>query len=208
VDGLIAGRATLEAELARVAVPLRDRRPREGRWSIGQILEHLVIVESGVTRLLAKLIPTAPARPGEEAFDADVFRREMAMPFVVDRMQRLQSPERTWPGGRMNAATAWVSLLETRRALLDLVRTADGHALERVSFPHALLGPFDLYQWIAFVGLHEARHAAQIREVSEQMVESAPSSGGGPDQRPPERSIPDPQHRHPARTHIDPSTST
>ena len=29
----------------------------------------------------------------------------------------------------------------------------------------AVFGPLDLYTWFAFIGAHEARHAAQIREI-------------------------------------------
>jgi hypothetical protein len=31
---------------------------------------------------------------------------------------------------------------------------------------HPVLGPIDLYQWILFVAVHEARHTAQIREIA------------------------------------------
>jgi hypothetical protein len=35
-----------------------------------------------------------------------------------------------------------------------------------VVVPHPALGDQNLYQWIAFVGAHESRHAAQIREIA------------------------------------------
>jgi hypothetical protein len=35
-----------------------------------------------------------------------------------------------------------------------------------VSMPHSVFGPSSAYHWFAFVGAHEARHAAQIREIA------------------------------------------
>jgi hypothetical protein len=58
--------------------------------------------------------------------------------------------------------------LEHRRAKFrDLVRSADGLALAKVTAPNRVLGPLDGYQWILFVGAHEARHTGQIREIAE-----------------------------------------
>jgi hypothetical protein len=52
------------------------------------------------------------------------------------------------------------------------VRSADGLALSEIVQPHPVLGPINLYQWIAFVGAHEARHAAQVMELRELLVEA------------------------------------
>jgi hypothetical protein len=36
--------------------------------------------------------------------------------------------------------------------------------------PHPALGVLDGYQWLAFVGTHELRHANQIREIGEALA--------------------------------------
>jgi hypothetical protein len=36
-------------------------------------------------------------------------------------------------------------------------------------FPHPAWGPLNLYQWLAFVGAHEARHLAQISALKETL---------------------------------------
>ncbi|MEA2712972.1 MAG: hypothetical protein QOK27_933, partial [Gemmatimonadales bacterium] len=43
-------------------------------------------------------------------------------------------------------------------------------ALGGLTFSHPLLGSLDLYQWILFVGQHEARHAAQIAELGRGQI--------------------------------------
>jgi hypothetical protein len=48
------------------------------------------------------------------------------------------------------------------------VAETDGLAIAGIVFPHRLLGPLNLYQWVIFMGAHELRHAQQIREAGTQ----------------------------------------
>ncbi len=48
----------------------------------------------------------------------------------------------------------------------DVLHAGDGLAIGTLSLPHPLFGPLTAYHWLAFVGAHEARHAAQIREIA------------------------------------------
>ena len=65
---------------------------------------------------------------------------------------------------------AWSILERARAALRQAVLAADGRALSEVSAPHARLGTLNLYQWLIFLGTHEGRHAAQIREIAETLT--------------------------------------
>ena len=38
--------------------------------------------------------------------------------------------------------------------------------------PHGALGPLTFFLWAAFVGAHEARHAAQIQEIGAERYET------------------------------------
>jgi hypothetical protein len=49
------------------------------------------------------------------------------------------------------------------------VRATDGLALGGVLATHPRLGSLNVYQWVLFVGGHETRHAAQIREIGEAL---------------------------------------
>lgn len=51
----------------------------------------------------------------------------------------------------------------------EALRAGDGLALGTRFLPHRVFGQMPLYYFFAFVGAHEARHAAQIREISEQL---------------------------------------
>jgi hypothetical protein len=68
------------------------------------------------------------------------------------------------------ADAAWEELERGGRAVREAAGAGDGLALGTVYHPHPQFGPLSLYQWIAFVGAHEGRHAAQIRETGEALA--------------------------------------
>src|SRR5258708_34440872 len=85
---------------------------------------------------------------------------------MADRSRRRNAPEEVRPDGSLNAASAWTALEQPRAALRAAVLPADGLALSDVVKPHLVLGPINIYQWLLFVGSHEARHTAQVREIA------------------------------------------
>jgi DinB superfamily len=98
---------------------------------------------------------------------------------LTRRDRRLMAPDPVMPRGDYTAAQGLAALALSREALLAAIRSGDGLALGELTFPHPLLGSLDLYQWILFVGQHEARHAAQIAEIGRA------ATGRGPGTRSP-----------------------
>ena len=170
IDELTADRARLEAALEHVPIPLRGQRPAADRWSVAEILEHLVIVEQRAATIVRELAATAPAadkaagsnRSG--GFDRTVLR---------DRSQRVMAPPMIQPTGHMDAETAWKALQQSRSVLVEAIRAAEGRDLSAVTRPHPRLGPLTGYEWIAALGGHEERHTAQIEEIAESMASGA-----------------------------------
>jgi hypothetical protein len=85
---------------------------------------------------------------------------------VVSRSQRITASEASQPRAGLSTSAGWTILTERRRQLRDAIVAADGLALGTIRIPHPRLGDLDVYQWLLFVGGHEARHTAQIREVA------------------------------------------
>lgn len=163
VDLLLQHRADLERAVATVPANLRDARPADGRWSVAQVLEHLVATERGITRLLDEFLAVSVERVEGERFDEPAFSRTLDMPFFLDRSRRVRGSQ---PAGEMDADEAWAALAASRSTLLATLERARGRKLEDQSLPHPATGaPLDGYQWIAFAGLHEARHALQVLEA-------------------------------------------
>ena len=144
----------------------RERKPNPERWSVAEVIEHLSIVETRIGRVFdAKL---AEARAGgaiHEERDSSPVVGTIDMDRLLDRSRRITAAEAVLPSGTLDSQAAWSALEDARNALRDSVCAADGLALGAIVQPHPVLGPINLYQWIAFVGAHEARHAAQVMEL-------------------------------------------
>jgi len=155
-------RDELRAAIAGVPAHRHGELPAQGRWSVYLIVEHLALVEGSVARLLRARLRDLPAdaagvhQPGPRI---DAQR-------VLDRTQRLAAIAVVDPKGGVAAAASLAALQRTRAELLDVAHAARGRDTSSVRVPHALFGPLGFWQWIEFVGLHESRHAAQIREVA------------------------------------------
>ena len=168
-DHIERTRARLVAAVENLSEEQQVYSPAAGRWSAAELVEHLAIVESGVVKLLDKLLAKAEesgaaARAGSDAFEP------VSIEEFVERARgvKLEAPERIRPTG-VALADSLAHLGESRAALQALrprVERTDGRALR---FPHPAWGPLDLYQWLLFVGAHEDRHLAQIEALKGTM---------------------------------------
>jgi hypothetical protein len=84
---------------------------------------------------------------------------------ILDRDAKIVAGEQSHPKLGLDWATARDSLRSARRSLRELVQSCDGLALSELVIEHPLFGPLDVYQWVVFLGGHQRRHAAQIREA-------------------------------------------
>jgi hypothetical protein len=161
-------RSVLRSAFDAVPASLRDRAPAAGRWSTAAIIEHLAIVEARVTARLSAVISEARAGGLGAETSSEPVLPTINVGQVVDRRTRLTAPEATQPTG-LGADAAWAALVEAGKGVRDLVNASDGLALGTVSMPHPVFGPSSAYHWFALVGAHEARHAAQIREIADAL---------------------------------------
>jgi hypothetical protein len=134
---------------------------------VAELVEHLSITERRLARMLGMLVgklETEAAREEASAF-APVTVAE-----YVERASREKytAPEEIRPTGAP-LPDSLASLADSRAAIHALrprVERVDGTLAH---FPHPAWGPLDLYQWLAFLGLHEQRHLAQIESLKEMM---------------------------------------
>jgi hypothetical protein len=164
---LAADRANLRAAVERVPAAARGRRPAPDRWSVAEVIEHLAIVEERTVGALAPLVATAPPL-GTPRLATHLDRTALR-----DRTLRVVAPELIQPSGTVDADTAWAALDRSRAALLAVLDTAEGRDLTTIGRTHPRLGQLDGYQWIASIGGHEERHAAQILEIADALAAQA-----------------------------------
>ncbi len=134
------------------------------RWTVADNLDHLRVVETGVSKLLHVKLTRHDGPLPQERSDASVLHCLDYLNFQ-DRNRRLRAPEMVQPVRQMSRDEALQGLLASRETLLATMERAGGVALGELRHPHPVLGDFDLYQWLIFVGHHERRHAAPIRAL-------------------------------------------
>ena len=140
-------------------------------WTIREIVEHLSIVENGMTRISARLLKQAEAaengemdNSGRAKITASFLERARTM-----QDQRLKAPDRVTPTGTQSVRESLAKMEENRRLLEDLRPRFEGiPASPEMTFPHPFLGEMNANEWLALIGGHEARHLAQIRAILEK----------------------------------------
>ena len=165
-------RAALTMSAASVPADRRTLRPAEGRWSLGEILDHVARVEASFTRLLNKRVADARARGDERETDESSVLGRFNGEVVVDRAQRFAAPAIVLPQVEVSADAAIAALDASRAAVHAALVNANGVALGTLTHPHPVFGVLDMYQWAIVLAYHDLRHAAQIREIAH------PSTGG------------------------------
>jgi hypothetical protein len=159
-------RAALEQAVAEVPASLHRNQPAPECWSVSEIIEHLGLVEGRIGQLLVGQLDVARAAGlGPERETSPVIPT-FDLSQVVNRSPRITAQEASQPRAGLSTSSGWAILTERRRLLRDAVVAADGLALGTIRIPHPRFGDLDFYQWLVFVGGHEARHTAQIREVA------------------------------------------
>jgi hypothetical protein len=164
--------AGLRAAVDAVPVDRRGERPGPDRWSVAEVIEHLVMVERAVMKACSKQVAAARERGLPAETETTSILHLLPPARVANRERQLIAPEMLRPKGG-DAVTAWADLELTRQAFREFVTTCDGLALGEVSFAHPSLGTLNLYQWLFFAAGHHARHAAQIREIAQQLQAGA-----------------------------------
>lgn len=141
-------------------------RPGEGRWSIGECVEHIMRVENRILGVIGKkLTDDTPqseiqlsAQPRKEL---DTLVRET----VLDRTVRRQAPEPARPTGEWaDTSELLAEFQKTRHRTTEFVASTRGD-LRSYFIPHAALGELDCYQWLLVLSVHGSRHAQQMEEI-------------------------------------------
>ena len=161
---LNADRRTLRAAVDRVPTSLLTVKPAPDRWSVAEVLEHLSIVEAGALLRVKALIESAPLADGAVALT------DLDRAWIRNRSRRITAPDRIQPTGTVSVEAALMALEWSREQLQSILTTAEGRDLSKVSQSHPALGLLDGYQWIAFIGGHEMRHALQIDEIAAGLI--------------------------------------
>jgi uncharacterized damage-inducible protein DinB len=191
-DELATVRAATSAAAAGLTQPQLDFRPGAGRWSIGEIVDHLLLAEQLYRREIEGLIvlKRAGKRPYltrsfadvnvAPIFVPDAMLSWLDLPFrLINRvvpaavreamMEYPLLPMRNPTVGQPRAGRSGVDLraelagsLERTHALLSANHDID---FSELVFDHPLMGANNVLQILHFLAAHERRHQGQIADV-------------------------------------------
>jgi uncharacterized damage-inducible protein DinB len=154
--------------LAGISEPQAKALPEGEKWNIAEIVEHVSMVDEGMTRICAKLLAKAEAAAqlsnGEVNISAS-FTEKTTEAFNM----KLTAPEFVQPTGEVSIKES-ISKLNENDAVLSGLRvkfeTFDSTAH---TFPHPYFGDLSAQEWLALRGGHEARHRRQIIKLLDRI---------------------------------------
>ena len=135
----------------------------EGEWSVAEILEHLVIAETGTSKLIRKMLKeNAGKLPPYPVDDSGLGVRETGR--SAERMT--EAPEVAHPKGAHGKEEILRLAGQAREATRTSLEMLAGVDPRRVEFPHPFLGGMNLYEWPRRIIVeHERQHHPQIERI-------------------------------------------
>ncbi|GMW01935.1 MAG: hypothetical protein AMXMBFR84_30710 [Candidatus Hydrogenedentota bacterium] len=133
------------------------RKPGDSQWSAAEVVEHLILLEFGVLRILG-----GTSLPPTRAHDAEV---PAILDALEDTTRTLHAPPPIAPTGRYQDREKLVTAFSGVRGKLRLWLPDHDVTLLYPDFRHALFGELTGYEWICFVIGHTRRHMQQMQRA-------------------------------------------
>ena len=157
-------RANLKALVADLPDDAASALADGEKWTVGEFVEHISIVDEGIMRISAKLLNESKEN-GKAANGAAKLSEEFVEKLSGARDEKFEAPERVRPTGTKSIAESLAKMDETRQKLEELKPLFETVDCSDLKFPHPAFGPLTAHDWLALLGGHETRHIRQIENV-------------------------------------------
>jgi uncharacterized damage-inducible protein DinB len=134
--------------------------PGIGRWSAGEVVCHLIIIERAILRSSDKLLQKPPKAL------AFYKRFHVPMAIVEARMIRLKTPIPIEAEMVRGKEEMLAELREVRERTMAFIEETSGRDLSKYTMPHPFLGTLNAYEWLQLIASHEVRHTKQMNEIA------------------------------------------
>lgn len=137
-------------------------------WTLAALIEHVALVEAGISRMCAKMINGAKAqgKPSDGSYRiSDSFSSALA----ANEGAKFEAPERVRPTGGVAIADSLARLDQTRTELAAMQIDLEAYDVSAFTFPHPYFGPLNAAEWVMLSGGHAARHMAQAQRLLEKV---------------------------------------
>ncbi len=146
----------------------------EGKWSTGDILEHLALAFSGTIKGAQMALDKNSPRKREPTFKERL--RAMVVADLGYYPRGRTSPEMVKPRG-VPPREAFNSIRKNLMAMDELIGACEQRfGANTKLLAHPVLGPITARQWRRFHRIHTCHHMGQIRGLRRQMRSAAASA--------------------------------
>ena len=148
--------AWLTDEVSPLSAAQLNFRPAPDRWTVAEVVQHLVIAEPNYWKLLQDSLKQPPKKLDKQPTDADVLW------YGIDRTQHDKtSADQNPKDQHIDATEALKTFLVMHAQLLAMARSTN-EDLRAHAVPD---WGVDAYQCLLEISAHEQRHILQIREI-------------------------------------------
>jgi hypothetical protein len=135
-------------------------KPAPDRWSIAEVVEHVVLADALLFETAVKSLDGAANPKWETTLSkTDLLRRA-----IPDRARKVDAPAAIRPQQAMTRAQLLSRFKEQRARAAAYVRDTD-KPLKAHTAPNPFFGDVNAHQWLIYIPLHHLRHNQQILEV-------------------------------------------
>lgn len=135
-------------------------RAAEGRWTIGEIAEHIIVVETA----LLEMFNTPTAKRTLKCEDLPRMPDTVLILAITNRLQKFTAPEQVRPNGRWKTRDELLANFEKTRS--QTIEQLKSNKVDlRSTFVQSPMGMIDSFQVYLFVSGHGERHLLQLKEV-------------------------------------------
>lgn len=130
-------------------------------WTVGEVAEHIMLVESGVIKLLQT--PSERKHDSLERFGLPKMRQYLVQ---GRQMAKVKAPEPYLPKRSMDPEAFSIAFGKQRSFLLNALQT-DKIVIDNRLYKHPFLGDLTVADWLYSIITHAERHEEQIKEILE-----------------------------------------
>jgi DinB superfamily len=130
------------------------------RWSVGEVVEHIVLADGLLFDTATKSLTGQP----DAQWDATLSKTETLRRALPDRSCRVDAPGVIQPRGAMPREELLSRFIDQRARVVKYARETDA-PLKAHTAANPFFGRLNVHQWLLYIPLHHLRHNQQIAEL-------------------------------------------
>lgn len=147
-----------ENQIKAINPELITKKTSEAEWSVAEVVEHLVLTEEGMAKVVGSSKGSVDDKPR-------IYDTEKLLRFFVNREVKIKAPTMVLPVGNVTSVHQGLAMIHANR--MRLQEAIDNGKINWAvnAVPHPILGELNKREWFEILILHMERHRLQIEEI-------------------------------------------